>query len=332
MIGAVSALKLSVVVPALNEQENIPHLYAAVTESTASLCDELELIFVDDGSTDQSAALVRDMHFRDPRVKLLSLSRNFGHQIALTAGMDFATGDAVVFMDADLQHPPHIIAQLVEHWRQGYDIVFTIRESTSAAGWLKRFTAAAFYKLFRVVTRIDLPMNAADFRLLDRRVVDAFMSIRERARFLRGLTSWVGFRSVGLAYHAEARRAGRSKYNLARMLKLALDGIVSFSPAPLYLSFYLGFALAILGFLYAIYVLYVKLFTDTAVQGWTSLGGLVSLVGGVQLISVGLLGVYLGKVYDEVKQRPIYLLREARGFGENDRSVTPRVPAGAVSP
>lgn len=306
------------VVPVLDEQDNIPLLYERVVTATASICDELEIIFVDDGSTDESAARIESLYREDPRVKLLSFSRNFGHQTALTAGMDYAAGDAVVFMDADLQHPPEFIPSMVQKWRAGYHIVYTIRNTTQDAGWFKRMTASLFYALFRKVSRINMPANAADFRLLDRRVVLAFRRIRERTRFLRGLTSWVGYRSVGIEYDAAARHTGQSKYNLKRMIRFAIDGMVSFSPVPLYLAFYFGFGLAFFGFLYAVYVFYIHFFTKHGVAGWASLIVLVSVIGGVQLITVGLVGVYLGKVYDEVKSRPIYLLQATLGFDETE--------------
>ena len=306
--------KLSLVVPVLNEERNIPTLYQAVQAELARIGAEWELIFVDDGSTDGSVAAVLELHGRDARVKLLSLSRNFGHQNALTAGMDHATGDAVIMMDADLQHPPSLIGELVGRWQEGYEVVYTLRELTDDAGPFKRLSASIFYRIFRALSGVDLPANAADFRLLDRKVVEAFRQIRERTRFLRGLTSWVGFRSAAVPYRASSRRAGQSKYGFRRMLGFGIDGLVSFSATPLYLSIYLGLMLALAGGVYLIYVLYSRFVTGDVVPGWTSLIILVMLIGGVQLSLMGIIGIYIGRVYEEAKGRPLYLVDRRVGI------------------
>ncbi len=269
---------------------------------------------MDDGSTDGSADIVRELHEADPRVKLLSFSRNFGHQVALTAGMDHASGDATIVMDADLQHPPAVIPELVARWKEGYEVVYTVRRSTLDAGLIKRATAAAFYRIFRGLSGLDLPSNAADFRLLDRKVVEAFGGIRERTRFLRGLTAWAGYRTIAVPYDAPPRQAGESKYSAGRMARLATDALVSFSTIPLHVAVYLGFALAALGFLYALYALYQRLVTGDVLPGWASLAVLVSVVGGIQLMLMGVIGIYLGKIYEEVKRRPLYLVRSALGL------------------
>ncbi len=316
-------MEVSIVVPVLNEERNIPLLYEQVRRELESFGSDFELIFVDDGSTDGSSAAVAALHRADPRVKLVSFSRNFGHQIALTAGMDFSSGDAVIVMDADLQHPPALIRSLLERWKEGFEVVHTVRETTEDAGWFKRATGRIFYRLFRFLSRIDLPANAADFRLLDRSVVCALGSIRERTRFLRGLTAWAGFRSTSIPYRAPARVEGRSKFTPARMTKLALDGLVSFSAVPLHVAIYAGTALAALGFLYSLYALYVHFVTGTTLPGWTSVIMLVAIVGGIQLILIGVIGVYLGKIYEEVKQRPLYLVRQSIGIAAPDR-----VPGG----
>lgn len=307
-------MKLSIVVPVLNEERNIPLLYEQVRAALAAVTPDFELIYVDDGSSDGSTGAVEALHRSDPRVKLVSFSRNFGHQIALTAGMDHATGDAVIVMDADLQHPPALLRTLIDRWKEGYEVVHTVRGTTADAGLLKKATGGIFYRLFRRLSGIDLPQGAADFRLLDKSVVQAFNHIRERTRFLRGLTAWAGFRSTSVAYEAPARREGESKFTVRRMTGLAVDGLVSFSAIPLHAAIYAGIALAALGFLYSLYALFVHFFTGTTLPGWTSIIMLVAMVGGIQLVLMGVIGVYLGKIYEEVKQRPLYLVRRTIGL------------------
>jgi glycosyltransferase involved in cell wall biosynthesis len=307
-------MRVSIVVPVLNEERNIPLLYEQVRRELETAGRDFELIFVDDGSTDGSVEAVVALNRTDPRVKLISFSRNFGHQIALTAGMDQSSGDVVIVMDADLQHPPAMIRELLDRWKEGFEVVHTVRETTQDAGWFKRTTGTLFYRLFRALSHIDLPANAADFRLLDRSVVRALGEIRERTRFLRGLTAWTGFRSTSIPYRAPARREGKSKFTPRRMARLAVDGLVSFSAIPLHVAIYAGVALAALGFLYSLYALYVHFFTGTTLPGWTSIIMLVAIVGGIQLILMGIIGVYLGKIYEETKQRPLYLVRRSIGF------------------
>lgn len=313
---------LSLIIPLLNEQDNLEPLYERTVPVVESLGLDYELIFVDDGSTDRSVEAIAALHAKDPRVKLVSFSRNFGHQQALTAGMDHATGDAALMMDADLQHPPELIPELVRHWREGYEIVYTVRQSTEDASWFKKVTGAAFYRTFQKLTGIDMPGNAADFRLVDRKVLDAFGQIRERSRFLRGLTSWVGFRAIGVPYQAAARHTGESKYNLRRMVRFAIEGILSFSTIPLVIGIYVGLAIALVSFAYLLFVLYSAAVTHQVVQGWTSMICLVGLIGGIQLILLGILGLYIGKIYEEVKQRPLYLVARRLGF-----EASARVPA-----
>ena len=315
-------MKLSVVIPVLNEETNLPVLYERVVGELRSLDCDFEILFVDDGSTDSSTARIAELHRADPRVKMLSMSRNFGHQAALTAGMDHATGDAVIAMDADLQHPPDVIRELVRRWKEGYEVVYTVRKATEGAGPLKRASAKFFYRIFRALSDIDLPANSADFRLLDRRVVEAFRQIRERTRFLRGLVGWAGFRSIAVPYQADARLAGQTKYSPARMIRLAIDGLVSFSTMPLYVAIYVGGVLALLGVVYLGYALYARFVTGNVVPGWTSLIILVTFVGGIQLVLMGIIGIYIGKIYEEAKQRPLYLIRETLGV-ESSRAVLP---------
>ena len=312
-----TSLELSIVIPVLNEEQSLPHLMEKLQEILQGLVNEYEIIFVDDGSTDNSAKVVENMSLTNPRIKLLSFSRNFGHQIALSAGMDFAKGNAVIFMDADLQHPPDLIPQMIKKWQEGNDIVYTLRKNTKGISFFKNTCAELFYSIFRQITRLPLESNAADFRLLDKKIVAIFKAqIRERTRFLRGLTTWVGYKSCAITYTANARFAGHSKYGLNRMLLLAIDGISSFSVAPLYLGVFLGFIFSLLGFGYAVFALLAKLFSNTTIPGWSSIAILVSIIGGLQLILLGILGVYVGKIYEEVKQRPMYLLSRSIGFTE----------------
>jgi polyisoprenyl-phosphate glycosyltransferase len=305
--------RISIVVPILDEAGNIPALHHAIGEALQGEAVDYEVIFVDDGSRDDSVEVVRGLNRLDERVKLLSLSRNFGHQVALTAGLDVAHGNAVITMDGDLQHPARTIPELLAQWRSGYEIVYTVRRDTLDAGPLKRVTSVAFYKLFRLLTGMPAPPGTADFRLLDAKVVAAFRGIRERTRYLRGLTSWVGFRSVGVPYVADARRSGRTKYGYLRMGRLAVSALVSFSSFPLYAAIYVGASLSAVSFLYGGYVLWIRFVAKTAVTGWASVVLLVAAIGGIQLLLTGVVGLYLAKIYEEVKQRPLYLVRDAIG-------------------
>ena len=311
-------MKLSIVIPVFDEQENIPEMYRRLLAVLPALADEFEILFVDDGSRDDSARRIEALCRQDPRVKAIFLSRNFGHQRALTAGLDHATGDAVVVMDADLQHPPELLHEMVRLWRDGYEIVYTLRQPARHLSWWKRSTAALFYRTFHWLSRVDLPFNAADFRLFDRKVVMSLRRIRERARFLRGLTGWMGFRSIGVSYEVRPRFSGQSHYGVLGMIHLAVDGIVSFSTKPLYLSIYVGFALAVAGLFYGVFAVYARLVTHRVIPGWTSLLTLFALIGGIQLILMGVIGIYIGRIYEEVKQRPLYLIRKALGISEKE--------------
>jgi polyisoprenyl-phosphate glycosyltransferase len=323
--------RLSVVVPVYNEQGNLRLLHQTLTEQFQRLDADHEIIFVDDGSRDGSLQVLRELHELDPsHVKVISLSRNFGHQNALTAGLEHATGDAVIAMDADLQHPPELIPAMVAQWRAGYQVVFTIRQDSQDVGWFKRWSSRAFYALINKITDTPIVPGAADFRLVDRQVVDSLNSMQERARFLRGLVSWVGFRQVGLPYQVCQRHDGQSKYSLRKMLTLALNGVTNFSAFPLRLATYFGFLSAVVGIPYAVWAVYARLFTSSAVPGWASLTTFVLFLGGVQLICLGIIGEYLGRVYDEVKRRPLYVPQELIGF--DDRTQIASLTARRWSP
>jgi glycosyltransferase involved in cell wall biosynthesis len=304
----------SIVIPVYNEAEVLPSLYDRLTRVMEGLVESYEIIFVNDGSQDDSSLLLRDFRARDERVKFLSFSRNFGHQIAITAGLDYSSGQAAVVMDADLQDPPEVIPQLIEQWRKGYDIVFAVRAKRQGEGLFKRATAAIFYRLFRHMTATQIPLDAGDYRLMSRRAVEALQSIRERNRFIRGLAGWIGFRQTSVTFVRDVRQAGETKYPLKKMMRFALNGLLSFSLVPLQLASYLGFLISSIGFFYIVYAIGLKLFTDRVVLGWTSVMVAVLFLGGVQLVSLGIIGEYIGRIYEEVKQRPLYVVDEAKGF------------------
>jgi glycosyltransferase involved in cell wall biosynthesis len=306
---------LSVVVPLYNEEGNVAPLFERVAAIMTRLpqAPSYEIVAVNDGSSDATLERIRDELRRRSGVVLVSLSRNFGHQLAATAGIDTATGDAVILMDGDLQDPPELIAAFVAKWREGYDVVYAIRRSRKGESFFKVFTARLFYRIVRRLTKVDIPVDAGDFRLMSRRVVDALRSFRERHRFLRGMVSWVGYKQIGVPYDRDERHSGTTKYPLAKMLRFAVDGITSFSDAPLRLTSYLGFCSSAVAFIYAIYIIVSKLLNVNPLgytPGWASTIVAVLFLGGVQLIGIGILGEYLGRVYDEVKGRPIYLISE----------------------
>jgi polyisoprenyl-phosphate glycosyltransferase len=309
-----AAILYSIVIPVYNEAEVLPALYDRLTRVLEALIEPYEIIFVNDGSQDDSPLLLRDFQARDERVKFLSFSRNFGHQIAITAGLDYSSGQAAVVMDADLQDPPEVIPRLIEQWRKGYDIVFAVRAKRQGEGLFKRATATIFYRLFRRMTATEIPLDAGDFRLMSRRAVEALQSIRERNRFIRGLAGWIGFPQTSVTFVRDVRQAGETKYPLKKMLQFALNGLMSFSLVPLQLASYLGFLISSIAFFYIAYAIGLKLFTDRVVLGWTSVMVAVLFLGGVQLISLGIIGEYIGRIYEEVKQRPLYVVDEAKGF------------------
>jgi dolichol-phosphate mannosyltransferase len=305
---------LSVVLPIFNEEETIPELYRRLTDVLESEGEPYEIVFVNDGSVDRSYRLLCDVARRDGRVKIVNFARNFGHQIAITAGLDHSRGQAVVVMDADLQDPPEALPALITKWREGYDVVYAVRVERQGEGRVKRGTAALFYRLLRSLTKMDIPADTGDFRLMSRRAVDALGGLRERHRFVRGLSIWIGFRQTAVPFVREARYAGETKDPLRKMVKFAFDGITSFSFAPLQLATYMGFGAAAVSFCYILYAIVLKALTDRSVAGWTSLIVSVLFIGGVQLITLGIIGEYIGRIYDEVKQRPLYIVADAIGL------------------
>ncbi len=302
----------SIVVPVYNEVESLPELYRRVRQVMEQLGEPWELVLVDDGSTDGSTELIRQLQAQDPEhVRAVILARNFGHQIAVTAGIDYARGQAVILMDADLQDPPEVIPQLVAKWREGYHVVYAVRQARQGESWFKKATAALFYRLIRRITDVAIPVDTGDFRLMDRRVVDVLRRMGERHRFLRGMVAWVGFRQTGVPYVRAPRYAGETKYPLRKMVKFAWDAITGFSYAPLQMATYLGFLSATLAILAIPLVIALRLAGSQAFYGQASTLIAVLFLGGVQLISLGILGEYIGRIYDEVKGRPLYVVAEA---------------------
>lgn len=311
--GSVPPPVLSVVIPCLNERENLAPLLSRLLPVLEAIGQSWEVVFVDDGSTDSTADDILAAHGRDARVKLLSLSRNFGHQAALSAGLEAASGDAVVLMDADLQDPPELIPKLVEEWKKGAEVVYAVRASRDET-FLKRGAYTIFYRTLTGIANVDVPPDAGDFSLLDRAVADAIRAMPERNRFLRGLRAWVGFRQVGVPFDRPARLAGAPKYGLRSLAGLALSGYVGFSTVPLRLAAWLGFVAAGLGFALTGWVVWTKLAGIPSPRGWASTAALVLFMGGVQLMVLGVFGEYLGRVYDEVRERPSYVVRRRTGF------------------
>jgi len=301
---------LSVVVPVFNESKVIGVFYERASKAIASLQSlNYEIIFIDDGSKDDSYQKLLALANSDPNVRIIKFSRNFGHQLAITAGIDNAKGDAVVVIDADLQDPPEVIRQFVEKWKQGYDVVYGTREKREGESKMKLFTATLFYRILRSIIKIDIPADVGDFRLMSRRAVAQFIQLKERDRFVRGLVSWIGFNQVGVPYSRDRRYAGETKYPYSKMIKFALDGITSFSSAPLKLAAWFGYITSTLAFLYASSVFIQKIMGYT-VQGWATIMVGMLFLGGVQLICLGILGEYIGRIFNEIKQRPLYVVQE----------------------
>lgn len=301
----------SIIAPIYNELKNIPELYPRVRDVMDQTSETWELILVDDGSTDGSTDLIRELASKDERVRPVIFARNFGHQIAVTAGLDYSRGDAVVIIDADLQDPPEAILALIEKWSEGYQVVYAVRSEREGETWFKRVTASLFYRMIFRITDVNIPLDTGDFRLMDRSVVDVMNQMREKHRFLRGMSSWVGFKQIGVEYKRKARFAGETKYPFKKMFKLALNAITSFSYFPLQLATYLGFIAAGLSVLAIPIVAILRLTTGTALLGQATTLIIVLFLGGVQLISLGIIGEYIGRIYDEAKGRPLYVVAEA---------------------
>jgi glycosyltransferase involved in cell wall biosynthesis len=303
----------SVIIPVFNEEEVLPSLFPRLEALVSRLDASCEVLLIDDGSRDRSPEIITKALASYPWLRFIRFARNFGHQAALSAGYDFAQGDAVVCMDADLQDPPEVVVEMAQCWRAGFQVIYGVRNARAGETRFKKFTAWAYYRMMRSLARIDMPVDAGDFRLLDRNAVDALRSIRERNRYLRGLVAWIGFKQCSVKYDRAGRAAGETKYPLRKMLALAFDGILSFSSVPLRLALILGFVVSGLSFLTGIAAVVVKVGGWYTVDGWTSLAVLVCFIGGVHLTVMGLIGEYISRIYDEVKARPLYIVAENRG-------------------
>lgn len=315
--------KISIVVPVFNEEDNLQEFYKQATQVMQAEDYDYNLIFVDDGSSDSSANILADLSAQDEHVEAYLLSRNYGHQMALTCGLDHADGDAVITMDGDLQHPPQLLPKLLRLWEQGNEIVQTKRLATEDAGFFKNITSRTYYKLINALSNVEITPGGSDFRLMDRKAVDAFKLYRERARFIRGLVNTLGFKVTVLEFVAPPRFAGHSKFNLRKMLHFALDGITAFSNLPLRWAFYIGLVFGISSILLLGHVFYVKFVTNDAVPGWATTTVSVLFLGGIQLVGIGILGEYIGRIFEEIKHRPLYLvarhLKNCNNLNENKR-------------
>lgn len=305
----------SFIVPVYNEEATIAELYRRISAVMDRMDGLVELILVNDGSRDRSLDLIRDLHAQDDRLCYLSLARNFGQQIAVTAGLNFVRGRVVIILDADLQDPPELIPDMVEKWRQGYDVVYAQRTQRRREGWFKRFTAYTFYRVLRSLADVEIPTDTGDFCLMDRRVVDTLNAMPERNRYIRGLRSWIGFRQTAIFFERDPRYAGEVKYTFTKSLSLAINGLVSFSKVPLRISTYLGLFSALVAVVMALLVVYWRIFYPASpLTGYATIAVAIFFLGAVQLFSIGILGEYIGRIYEEVKNRPLYTLAEAAGF------------------
>jgi dolichol-phosphate mannosyltransferase len=304
---------ISVVIPVYEEQENLPVLYDRLTDVLGKFEPNYEIIFVDDGSHDKSTAIIQEIAQQDAHITMIELSRNFGHQIAISAGLDYARGEAVIIMDADLQDPPEVLPQFIQKWRNGYDVVYAIRKKRKE-NWIKRTSYVIFYRLLQRIASIEIPLDAGDFCIMDRRVVDILTNMPERNRFVRGIRSWVGLKQVGLAYDREARNAGKPKFTFSRLLYLALDGLVSFSFLPLRIITVIGFIVSFMSIFLAIFYTIQRITVGLNPPGFATLVVAILFLSGMQLMTIGLIGEYVGRIFEEVKQRPLYVVsRVIRG-------------------
>jgi dolichol-phosphate mannosyltransferase len=310
-------MEISVVIPVYNEAPNITELVNRVSGVLAASGKSFEIILSDDGSKDGTLSEIKKLSEAHAFLKAVSLSRNFGHQVALTAGMDYAEGSIIITLDGDLQHPPELIPELLKKHGEGFDIVNTLRLETEGTGPVKNLTSKGFYRLINALSDVEIKAGAADFRLMSRRAADAFLSLKEKDRFTRGLVSWMGFAQTFVPYEADKRFAGKSKYTLRKMIRFALDGLTSFSAKPLRISLYLGFLFAVFGLFYALYAI-INHNSGNTMPGWTSLLIMILLIGGLQLISLGIIGEYLARVYHETKNRPLYFVKETVGKLKTD--------------
>lgn len=309
-------IRYSVIVPAYNEELVIGESYRRLTRVMERTGREYEMIFINDGSRDKTPELLNALAEEDCRVRVLHFSRNFGHQTAISAGMDYAAGQAVIIIDADLQDPPEVILEMIEKWQEGYDVVYGKRLQRKGETWFKKWTAKSFYRFLNRMTTVDIPVDTGDFRLIDRKVCDVMKGLTEKNRYVRGLVSWVGFKQTAVEYVREERFAGETKYPLKKMVKLAVDATMSFSYKPLRIAGYVGMGLSFASFVYLVVIICQKLFTDTTVPGWASLIAVMLFFNGVSLSLQSVTGEYVGRIYEETKNRPLYIISETKGFSE----------------
>ena len=306
--------KYSIIIPVFNEEVVIQESYSRLKKIMDSIGEDYELIFIDDGSKDSTEDKIKDFAKKDNKVRLLSFSRNFGHQIALSAGLDYVSGDAIIIIDADLQDPPEVIPEMINKWKEGFEVVYGKRINRKGETAFKKFTAYVFYRVFNKITGYNIPVDTGDFRLVDKKVCEAMKNIPEKSRYMRGLFSWVGFKQTSVGYIREERFAGETKYPFGKMAKFALDAIFSFSYKPLAMASYIGFFISAISFAYIIYIIYLKYFTFKTVLGWSSILAVNLFFNGIILMILGIIGEYIGRIYEETKERPLYILREKIGF------------------
>lgn len=304
----------SFVIPVFNEQQVIPALFEQISRLLEKLDGDAEVLLIDDGSSDASHKQLIELHEKDQRFKVISFSRNFGHQAAVSAGLDFTTGQATIIMDADLQDPPEVVLELITKWREGYEIVYARRDIRRGEGFLKKLTAKVFYRLLDRMSDIDMPLDVGDFRLVDRKALNAFLALREGSRYVRGMFSWVGFKQAGITYERAERVAGDTKYPFAKMMSFALNAMLAFSNKPLRFGLGIGFLFAGVALSYGIVAIIIKISGAFTVPGWASLAALVAFIGGIQLVILGVIGEYIGKIYEEVKARPLYIVKSLHGL------------------
>lgn len=306
--------KYSLVIPVFNEEQVIKESYLRIKKAISAAGEDYELIYINDGSTDLTDSIIKSFCSNDSHVKLISFSRNFGHQIAISAGLDYASGDAVIVIDADLQDPPEVILEMIKKWKEGFDVVYGKRIERKGETLFKKFTAFAFYRLLKFLTREDLPVDSGDFRLIDKKVCNAIKELSEKSRYMRGLMSWIGFKQAFVTYKREERKAGKTKYPLRKMIHFAIDAITSFSYRPLRLASYLGIIFSIISFILITIVIYQKLFTNSTIVGWASIIAVTLFFNSLTLIILGIIGEYIGRIYEEAKGRPLYIVKNKIGF------------------
>lgn len=317
MLTKEEKVQLSIVIPCYNEEPNIDYLFERLISVLEPLEMTYEIVCVNDGSKDNTLKLLVEYHQRNPAIKVVNFSRNFGKEIALTAGIDYTTGDAVIPIDADLQDPPELIGELIAKWREGYDVVYATRRSRQGESWVKKITAQSFYRIIQGLTSVKIPPDTGDFRLMDRKVVEALKQLPETNRFMKGLFSWVGYQQTSILYDRDPRFKGQTKWNYWKLWNFAIEGITSFSSKPLKIWSYIGVLISLISFIYAGFLVIRTLILGTDVPGYASLIIAILFLGGMQLLSLGILGEYLGRIHYEVKRRPLYLVRESYGFKNN---------------